>query len=199
MKLYIVRHGKTDWNVARRLQGRADIPLNENGREIARKTAEGIRNIPIDFAISSPLSRAKETAEILVNKRKIPVYLDERLEEISFGVMEGQIKNEQIDHFFHSPEIYQPPKGAESIPHLLSRTEEFLEELASNPQLKEKNILIATHGAATRALLANIKHLSIKEFWSGSVPKNCGITLAECENGIYRIIWEDRIFYQEER
>ena len=182
MKLYIVRHGKTDWNVARRLQGRADIPLNENGREIARKTAEGIRNIPIDFAISSPLSRAKETAEILVNKRKIPVYLDERLEEISFGVM-----------------IYQPPKGAESIPHLLSRTEEFLEELASNPQLKEKNILIATHGAATRALLANIKHLSIKEFWSGSVPKNCGITLAECENGIYRIIWEDRIFYQEER
>ncbi len=195
MRLYIVRHGKTDWNVERKLQGRADIPLNEDGREAARKTAQGIRSIPLDLVISSPLLRARETAEILVKGRGIPFFTDERLEEISFGEMEGQTKSEEIDHFFKHPELYQPPKGAESIPHLLARTGELLRELAANCELKEKNILLATHGAATRALLANIKHVQIRDFWSGSVPKNCGITLAECEGGVYRIVWEDRVFY----
>ena len=59
MKLYIMRHGETAWNVEGRLQGQSDTELNENGVRLAKVTAEGLKNIPFDLGISSPLRRAK--------------------------------------------------------------------------------------------------------------------------------------------
>lgn len=73
MLLYIVRHGETDWNQERRMQGEHDTPLNKNGKELARITARALEDVPFDLAISSPLSRALETARILIGDRKIPV------------------------------------------------------------------------------------------------------------------------------
>lgn len=64
MKLYLVRHGETDWNKVKRIQGQVDIPLNQFGKRLAEETAEGLRDIPFDLCISSPLSRAHETARI---------------------------------------------------------------------------------------------------------------------------------------
>ena len=66
MKIYFVRHGETDWNRAHKVQGHTDIPLNNYGRHLARETAEGMKNLKIDLAYTSPLSRAKETAEIIL-------------------------------------------------------------------------------------------------------------------------------------
>ena len=68
MRLYIVRHGETQWNTEGRLQGQADIPLNEKGRAIARATAMGMKEIHFDAAFTSPLIRARETAQILLDK-----------------------------------------------------------------------------------------------------------------------------------
>ena len=62
MKLYLVRHGETDWNKVKKIQGQVDIPLNQFGKHLAEETAEGLRDIPFDLCISSPLSRAHETA-----------------------------------------------------------------------------------------------------------------------------------------
>ena len=62
MVLYVVRHGETDWNKVKRVQGHTDIPLNEYGRHLARETAKGLKETRIDLAITSPLIRAKETA-----------------------------------------------------------------------------------------------------------------------------------------
>ena len=64
MVLYVVRHGETDWNKVKRVQGHTDIPLNEYGRHLARETAKGLKETRIDLAITSPLIRAKETAQI---------------------------------------------------------------------------------------------------------------------------------------
>ncbi|MBR5474123.1 MAG: histidine phosphatase family protein, partial [Lachnospiraceae bacterium] len=89
MKVYLVRHGETDWNLVRRIQGNADIPLNEKGRAVARATAEAIKEMPIDVIFSSPLVRARETAEILVAGRGMEVQVDSRLKEIAFGEFEG--------------------------------------------------------------------------------------------------------------
>ena len=86
MKLYIIRHGETVWNTEGRLQGKEDIELNENGIRLAKVTAEAMRDIPFDLAITSPLKRARQTAELIVGDRKIPVIEDERIEEITFGV-----------------------------------------------------------------------------------------------------------------
>lgn len=89
MKLYLIRHGETDWNKERKLQGKSDIALNAFGRTLARKTAKHLSNLSFDLAITSPLKRAKETAEILLEGREIPLLEDERLAEMGFGCLEG--------------------------------------------------------------------------------------------------------------
>ena len=89
MKLYLVRHGETDWNKEFKIQGSSDIELNEYGRELAFITREGLRHIPFDIAYTSPLKRAKETAEIILGGRNIPLYEDKRVQEACFGSFEG--------------------------------------------------------------------------------------------------------------
>ena len=89
MKLYIIRHGETAWNVEGRLQGQTDTELNENGVRLAKVTAEGLKNIPFDLGISSPLRRAKHTAELVLAGRNVPLTTDDRLMELSFGSSEG--------------------------------------------------------------------------------------------------------------
>lgn len=89
MKLYIIRHGETAWNVEGRLQGQSDTELNENGVRLAKVTAEGLKNIPFDLGISSPLRRAKHTAELVLAGRNVPLTTDDRLMELSFGSWEA--------------------------------------------------------------------------------------------------------------
>ena len=85
MKLYMIRHGETDWNKAKRVQGRADVPINAYGRELAKKTAEGLCKVPFDLAYTSPLCRAKETAQIILRGKRIPLLDESQIQEISFG------------------------------------------------------------------------------------------------------------------
>ena len=117
-----MRHGETDWNKKKLVQGRKDIPLNEYGRHLARETSYGMRQYQIDLAYTSPLRRAKETAEILLEGRNIPLYEDQRIQEISFGSYEGmscvdKTKEENLafQKFFQDTGNYIPPGDAESV------------------------------------------------------------------------------------
>ena len=133
--LYIIRHGKTDWNAELRLQGRTDIPLNEEGRNMAKKAHDEYLNIHFDECYTSPLIRAKETAKILMEGRDVPIYEDNRLIEMGFGIYEGlsecfKIPDCPINVFFKTPEKYvDAPGGAESMEALFMRTGEFLREV----------------------------------------------------------------------
>ena len=89
MEIYLFRHGETDWNKERRLQGHSDIPLNGFGRELAVETAGSLAGLTFDRAFSSPLKRAFETAQILLAGRNVPLETDERLMEMGFGDCEG--------------------------------------------------------------------------------------------------------------
>lgn len=89
MKIYLFRHGETEWNRTRRLQGQSDIALNAFGRELAVKTAEALREIAFDRAFCSPLLRAAETAQIILGDRPVSLVSDERLKEMFFGEHEG--------------------------------------------------------------------------------------------------------------
>lgn len=89
MKLYIVRHGKTDWNIMGLLQGQTNIELNEEGINDARKLSKEINLNEIDLCISSSLERAKQTAEILTNN-KIKIIYDDMIVERGFGDYEGK-------------------------------------------------------------------------------------------------------------
>lgn len=176
--LYIMRHGKTEWNAKHKLQGRTDIPLSDEGREMARNAAKEYANVHFDICYCSPLIRAKETAEILLKGRNIPIITDDRLMEMCFGEYEGMencfsVPDCPINVLFKNPEKYvSPVKGAESLEELYSRTGSFLKEIIE-PELKQnKDILIVGHGAMNCSIVCQVKGLPVEKFWSEGID-NC--------------------------
>ena len=206
MRLYIVRHGETDWNKARRVQGFSDIPLNEYGRHLARETAEGMKDIPFDLAYTSPLVRARETAEIILAGRDIPLIESNGIKEMGFGEYEGMcisgkekaLESEAFKKFFIDTGNFVPAKGGESIADIMERTGQFLKELCENQALQGKQILLSTHGAAMTALLNHIRrNLNAADFWKGQVPANCAVTTVDVRDGVPVIAEESKVYYKD--
>lgn len=202
MRLYIIRHGETLWNTEKRLQGRTDIALNENGIRLARITAEGMKDIPFDLAITSPLRRAEETARLVLGNRNIPVLQEPRIAEISFGPWEGlcckgegyEIPSGEFPKFFTDPFSYIPPEGGESVQDVCRRTKEFYEELIHRPDLQNHTILIAAHGCSSRGILNNVFE-DKENFWRGKVPPNCAVSVVDVQNGRGTLLEMDKIYY----
>lgn len=175
--LYIMRHGKTEWNARHKLQGRTDIPLSEEGRSMAQRAAKEYENIHFDICYCSPLIRAEETAKIVLKGRNIPIVTDERLLEMSFGIYEGiensfQISDCPINVLFRNPADYTPVEGAESLEDLYARTGEFLKEVVA-PRLEcGEDILIVGHGAMNSSIICQVKNVPLEKFWSAGI-ENC--------------------------
>lgn len=204
MKLYLVRHGETDWNKERRLQGQADIPLNEFGRRLAAKTAEGMKDVPFAVCFSSPLGRARETAELILSGRGVPVITDERITEMAFGEWEGKCCSkegwelpERFQAFFDDPEHYEPADGGETFAEVRKRVGEFLSWLASEKQYAQGNVLITTHGAALSGMLNYIKGRPLQEYWGQGVHKNCAVTEVLAADGRFQILSENKVYYDD--
>jgi len=173
-----MRHGITDWNNEHRLQGKTDIPLNEEGKDMARRAAVLYKDVHFDVCYCSPLIRAVETAEILLQGREVPIVKDSRLEEMGFGVYEG-IKDSFNDEkcpvnvLFKEPEKYtEPVKDGESLQELYTRTGSFLKEIAIPMSESGKDVLIVGHGAMNSSIICQIRGLSVDKFWSNGIP-NC--------------------------
>lgn len=154
MKLYLVRHGQTDWNVEKRKQGQADIPLNATGVEQAERLREQIKDKHFDFCISSPLSRAAETARIITRGKNLEIQFDDRIKERAFGEFEGETTPLKellngADDF--DRELNISVGGLEPINALIARAESFLADLKRNYPADAK-ILIVSHGSFTRIL-----------------------------------------------
>lgn len=206
MKLYFIRHGETDWNKVRKLQGQIDIPLNEFGIQLALDTAPALENIAFDIVYTSPLGRAKRTMELVLGERNLTVIEDERIKEMGFGIYEGyyckgenfNIPDPDFHYFYDAPDKYKAPDSGEDFYMLSSRLESFLNELFTNEALKDKTILISTHGASLCGLMRIIKNRPMNEFWGDGVHKNCAVTYVEVENGIASVKWENRVFYEAE-
>ena len=204
MKIYFIRHGETIWNKERKLQGRSDIPLNEYGRELAYVTSDALEDIPFDLVYSSPLIRAKETAEILVKNRNLEIHEDIRLVEMSFGEGEGESLPQihahpemKLHNFIHNPENYIPPTGGESFEELYKRCKSFIEDIILPAERKYDYMLIVGHGALIRGMIHYINHRPSKDFWIVT-HKNCAVTIADCVNGKLTLLEEAKIFYHEE-
>ncbi len=98
-KWLIVRHGETEWNAQGRIQGHTDVGLSEQGQQQARLVAQRLAGETIDLAYSSDLSRAKETAEIILDGREVPFHTTPRLRERYYGVFEGLPAEERNDRY----------------------------------------------------------------------------------------------------
>lgn len=204
MKIYLVRHGETEWNKEYRLQGQADTRLNDYGRELAVITAEALKDIPFDVIYHSPLSRAEETAVILKRDRKIDCIADERIKEMSFGIAEGchigTIKNNPQDpmySFLKKPGDFIPPEKGESFEEVAERSAAFMKETILPLEETCKNVLIVAHGAVNRTILNAIAGIPVSDFWNIRL-KNCAVSIIDLTNGQLTLEQEGGIYYQAE-
>lgn len=196
-----MRHGETSWNALKKIQGIADVPLNEKGKALAEVTGQALKDVKFDLVITSPLERAKETARLVIGDRKIPWIEEKRIQEICFGVMEGtkmsgsgnQEFQENLHRFFTDPWNYQAPEKGEKVTDVCRRTREFWEELISKKEYQDLTILVSTHGCASRAILQNLYH--DHNFWQGSVPPNCSISIVDVNDGGAVVKEKDKIYY----
>lgn len=154
MKLYLVRHGQTDYNIKHAPQGVIDIPLNETGKAQARELSQRIKPINFDAYYVSPLKRARQTAEIITGGQA-QFQVDELLRERSFGDVEGKIVNWEEIGDIYDLELDIKSHDIEPISHLIARTRQFLDQLKAQ-HLADAKILIVAHGALLRALHYNI-------------------------------------------
>lgn len=195
MKLYLIRHGETDWNKMGRLQGRSDVPLNESGRTDAVRIGKALAEVPFDRIYSSPLKRAVETAHLIRGERDIPLVTDDRLMEMAFGSYEGNtfrdskdpVMIEMMTRFFKAPETYCAPEGGEEFAQVCERTDEFLDFLGRTEK-EDACVLIVGHGALLKALQLHPLGRSIAEFWGGGVQKNCAVSVLEEKGGRFTLL-----------
>ena len=206
MEIYVIRHGETDGNKEGIMQGWLDLPLNEFGRKLARDTGRALRGTHFDAAITSPLLRAKETAELLLSESEncdTPLTLDDRLKEVFAGEWEGKcfkpghpdeaaLSEEARNALFGNPLEAPRYPGGESIRDVMARTQDFLRELVKEE--KYERVLVSTHGCALRAML-NFLYPDPSDFWQGHIPYNCSISILDAHDGKVSLVENDKIFY----
>lgn len=159
MKLYLVRHGETDWNQKSRIQGQTDTPLNDHGREQAQELAEKLEqeDLNIRCIYSSPQQRAYETAQIIGQKLSVSPITHQGLEEMCMGKWEGytwkQVKEEFPEEYqvWYTNRRYQQTPGGESYQQLLDR---LLPALRDILERETENTLIVTHSAVIMTLMS---------------------------------------------
>jgi len=194
-RIILVRHGETDWNKQGRFQGQIDIPLNQNGKAQAQAASEFLKNISIQKAFSSSLSRPRETAQIILKKHPgITISLKDNLKEIGHGKWEGKLESE-IDSEWPDllkkwkilPEEVQMPDG-ENIKEVSSRSIAGWIEICKNLKNNETALVVA-HDAVNKTILCHLLGLTPSEIWMVK-QGNGGITvidLSEKEDQIDQI------------
>lgn len=168
-KIYIVRHGETDWNKEGRCQGKTNISLNENGIIQAKNLRKKFDISKIEVCFVSPLKRALETAKI-ITADKIDLIIDDRIIERGFGTLEGKLFNYDATLKSWNYKLNYNEYGIETIKDVLKRAKDFLNYL--NETYDNKNILIVSHGAFIKALYFNIVGYNVETDFLSFFPKN---------------------------
>ncbi len=197
---YIVRHGLTDWNIQRRLQGHTDIPLNKQGEEEAIKMAkEYFKGVNFAMAFSSDLLRAKRTAQIIIQEKKIALKTTQLLRERDFGPWEGKKVKElekelriNIKDFRVLADDQLAQLRIETNEKVISRLITFLRETAL--AYLGRNVLVVTHGSVMRIFLEKIGYIN-KEQSKNLVIENLGHFILESDGLDFRLKQTVGIFF----
>ena len=189
MKLYIIRHGQTDWNIAKKIQGRQDIPLNERGHFQAQCLGKAMENRPITAVFSSPQIRAMETAIAVASPAGVPVIPVRDLMEINYGVWEGKTEEELLrddralyEAWWSHPAETAPPEG-ESINQVNERCRQAWKEI--KPQLTGDAAIVA-HGGLLAQFMEQL--LGSESIAASTVAHNASITTIEYEPETERFV-----------
>ena len=160
MRLIIIRHGESEWNRIGRYQGQADAPLSELGVRQADALATRLRTEPIDTMFTSPLQRARRTAEAVAQFHpSVAFNIEPALMEIDHGDWQGLMTEDVLARFGDGlqewrqhPTRAQMPNG-ESFSNILKRVLDLKERLAR--EYSERNVLVSTHDVVVKILVAD--------------------------------------------
>jgi len=186
-RIFLIRHGETNWNKEGRFQGQIDIPLNDNGKNQARKTFEYLRNISFNKAFSSSMHRPYETAQIILqNSNNLKIEKIDSLVEISHGLWEGKLEAEireqwpvLLKNWHDKPEEVIMPEG-ESIKDVSERSVEAFDKICLSQKDNDLSLLVA-HDAVNKTLICNILGISYSNIWMIK-QGNGGITIIDLFN-----------------
>ncbi|AFY78134.1 fructose-2,6-bisphosphatase [Pleurocapsa sp. PCC 7327] len=190
-RFLLIRHGETQWNRESRFQGIRDIPLNDRGREQAQRAAEFLKDVAIDFALSSPMLRPKETAEIILqNHPNVSLDLQERLTEICHGLWEGKLETEIESEFpgllrqwKEAPETVQMPEG-ENLQQVWDRAianwNDLVKYYANSPE--PRTGIVVAHDAINKVILCYLLGLQPANFWNIK-QGNGGVSVIDYPDG----------------
>lgn len=174
-RLLLVRHGETQWNRESRFQGIKDIPLNDNGKEQGRKAAEFLKDVDLDFAVTSPMLRPKETAEIILQYHpEVKLESDSQLQEICHGLWEGKLESEieaefpgLLRQWKENPETVQMPEG-ENLQQVWDRAIAAWEEIVKTyaASSSPRTGIVVAHDAINKVILCYLLGLQPDNFWN---------------------------------
>ena len=169
IRLLLVRHGETDWNVVGRHQGQSDIPLNKNGQQQANRVAERLKYESLDLIYASDLIRAWETAEMIANRHAIELIREPLFREMCFGDWEGLTYDEifkqqkMTPHAWNQFMLETGPPGGESITLFANRIRSGIDNILHiHP---DKTVLIVAHGGTLMMLACLLLDHPIKKYW----------------------------------
>lgn len=195
MKLYLTRHGQTDWNIARRYQGHSNTELNQVGIRQAEQLAKRLSSESIHAIYSSDLSRTLTTAKTIAAFHKIEPHADTRWRELSFGNWEGMTYEEMSAH---SPELFDAwmkdsvtvstPNG-ETHTQLAERVQMAFNELKANH--KDETVLVVGHSGSMQTLLALTLGVDLSRYWQFRVSQTSLSELTVYDDSVVLNLFND--------
>jgi broad specificity phosphatase PhoE len=188
--MHLVRHGRSGWNATGRIQGQIDIELDEIGLQQAQRIADRLEREPIAAIYSSPLLRAKATADAIAERLKLPVTPDARLMEYDFGVISGLTWNELTENH---PELADrwledpwavPVAGSEGRVNFAARVMSAMQDICARRPAEQ--VAIVAHGGTFGVYLSAMLGLDLNQrhpFHFG----NTSLSLVEMREGVFHI------------
>lgn len=191
MEVYFLRHGETEWNRDKRIQGSTEwTDLTDEGVRVAEVSRDGIlaRGVSFDRLYSSPYRRALHTAQVIGAGLGLEPVVDRRLREISFGPYEGthygegRFADDNIRRCFQDPPRYAAPAGAESFDEVAARVKDFFDNELVPLAGRFSRVLAVAHGGILRTVVRLAAQVPLADFWKGTQP-NCCCHIVDISNG----------------
>lgn len=191
LRIYLIRHGETEWNIQGKYQGQVDTDLSERGKWQGERVGEALAKIRPDHILTSPLKRARETAECCAKHHQMEVELDHRLTEIAHGTWEGRYSEEiattdaaLLAAWQNAPHTVTMPQG-ESLADVLARVRVAFDEYAQ--KYDGQTIFVVAHDAVNKVIIADLMGMDLSRFWQIKQDNTC-INVLEYEDGIWRLV-----------
>lgn len=193
MLIHLIRHGETDWNAMRRVQGQMESALSENGRRQAAELGKQLRQLEIGRIFCSSSQRTRETAGLLFPDTTLDVQYQDDLREIHLGPWEGNLYEDlelqdpdQFFYFWNEPHRFSLD-GAETFQQLQERGVEAIRAICA--QSENQQVAVVSHGALIKAILCHYESRPLARLWEPPKMHNCAHSVLEVDrNADGRII-----------